>query len=437
MFARNIKLILGTNSVMLMCGVVTSLLTAWALGPQGRGDLAVIVMWPNVCAMLLECGLPAAHRYWLARKPECLSPMFSNAVIYAGVVGFAGLALAELVVPRLVGERSSEVMFLLRIYLLVIPASLLFDLLRGILEGTRQFAWLGAARLIFFGVQAGGYLILWLFNLLTVRSATYTMIGSHFSAMLLALAAVYRTLHPVWSPGRDEMQTALQYGGREYPGTLTEFTTLRLDQLMLGSLATSTSIGLYFIAVRLAEITAVLASSVADAMTPEVAATAGGGNAIYLLTRSLRQTLYAHLFLLLPLWMSAPLLLRIFFGDGFLEATQALRLLMLASIIWSVSAIAISGLNGFGHPGLSTTARLTAAIVTTFLLLRWLPDYGINGAAMASLAGYTAMLAIALFWLSRTSQINLLDCFRPRLDDLPLAWLKSVFQQAAPQTREK
>jgi len=424
---RNVKLIFSTNALMLLSGVVTSLLSAWALGPAGRGDLAVVVLWPNAYAMLVEIGLPQAHRYWAARRLESTSALFSNAVCFTLVVGCIALGLAEWIIPHLVGERSPEVMWLVRLYLLVVPVALCFDLMRGLLEGARRFGWVGAARVTYFGVQAGGYLALYFGGWLTVASATYVMIASAVSAMLLSLVGVWRELRPSWGPSRSALGTALRYGVRDYPGVVTEFTTLRLDQFMLGGMASSVAIGLYFVSVRLAEITATLASSVADALMPEMAASKRADEATRLLARSLRLTLYAQLCLLIPLWVAAPVVLRVVYGEGFLAATATLRLLLIASVIWSAGAIVISGLNGFGHPGLSTVARLAAATVTVVALLYWLPRRGIVGAALASLAGYSVMLVVALFWLLRRRQLGLWECLRPRWDDIPLARLKLSF----------
>src|SRR5947199_2630979 len=98
MIVRNVKLVFIANAIILFCGVVTSLLSAWALGPAGRGDLLVIMLWPPVCALLVTCGLHQAHRYWAAREPESVSALFSNAIIFALVVGPITLALSELIV---------------------------------------------------------------------------------------------------------------------------------------------------------------------------------------------------------------------------------------------------------------------------------------------------------------------------------------------------
>ena len=101
MVARNIKLVFSTNALILLCGVLTSLLSAWALGPAGRGDLLVVMLWPPVCAMLVTFGLTQAHRYWVAKDPECVSMLFSNAILFSLVVGLLALAAAHARMPKL------------------------------------------------------------------------------------------------------------------------------------------------------------------------------------------------------------------------------------------------------------------------------------------------------------------------------------------------
>jgi len=434
MIARNVKLVFVANALILFCGLGTSLLSAWALGPAGRGDLLVVMLWPPVCALLVTCGLDQAHRYRVARDPECISTLFSNAILFAAIVGPLTLALSELIIPQLVGERSPETMRLVRIYLVNIPAALIQFLMIGLLEGARRFGWAGAARLLFFVVQAVGYCLLWIYGRLTVESAALTLIVAQYGSMFLSLFAVLRELKPRWQPSWSEWKAALHYGLRDYPGIVADFTTLRLDQLLLGGIASSAAIGLYFVAVRLSEITAVMASSVADALMPEVASSQAD-RAERLLGRSLRLTLYTHLLVLVPLWVAAPYVLRYVYGEKFLAATATLRILLLASVVLSAGGILISGLRGFGHPGLSTIARLAAAVVTVVSLLLLLPRLGIVGAAVASLLGYGVTMLITLFWLVRQKGMGVWGYLRPRREDIPIAHLRAFLKLEPLKTR--
>ena len=418
MIARSARLILITDVTILLSTVISSLVGARALGPAGRGDLLVVVLWPPVVAMIAGVGLPTAYRYWMAKEPHRVSLLFSNAVIYTIVVGVVSIALADLIVPHLVGQRSPRVMMLLRIYQVNIPAALFLDLMRGLLEGTRRFGWAGAARLVFFGVQALGFAALWFAGHLTVSTAAFTMIAAQTGAMLLAFVAVKRQLRPRWEPSWTEFKTSMSYALRDYPGGVADFTTLRLDQLMLGAMASNVAIGLYVVAVRLSEMTTLAADAIADALMPEVAASNGSKKSELMWARSLRLAIYMHLLILPPLWFAAPLLLKTLFGESFVPATGAFRWLLLAAGVWGCGSIVISGLRGFGHPGLSTLARFSAAVVTAIALLVLLPRLGITGAAIASLIGYSVMLVIALFGFIKKRQLGLWACLRPQRRDL-------------------
>lgn len=418
MIFRSAKLILIADASILLANVFSSLIGARALGPAGRGDLLVIVLWPPVVAMLAGLGLPTAYRYWMAREPHRVSYLFSNAVVYTIAVGVVSVALADLIVPHLVGQRSPQVMMLLRIYQVNIPAALFLDLMRGLLEGTRRFGWAGAARVIFFGVQAIGFAGLWSMGQLTVVTAMVTMISAQAASMLLALIGVLHQLKPSWKPSWAEFKLSMNYALRDYPGGVADFTTLRLDQLVLAGMASNVAIGLYVVAVRLSEVTTLAAEAIADALMPEVASSKTENKAELLWARSLRVAIYMHAVLLVPLWFGAPLILRILFGERFVPATGALRWLLLAATVWSLGSIVISGLRGFGYPGLSTLARFSAAAVTIVALFILLPRLGITGAAIASLIGYSVMLCVALFAFMQKRRLRLWNCLRPRWRDL-------------------
>ena len=425
MIFRNARLILVTDVTILMCSVVTSLVGARALGPEGRGDLLIITLWPLVTSLLAELGLTNAYRYWVAKEPARGSALFSNAVIYTIIISSVSITLAYLAVPHLVSQPGVGIT-LVHLYLLNIPAVIFFDLMRALLEGSRRFGWAGAARLIFFGVQASGFAGLWFAGRLTVPTAAYTMMFAQVVSMTLALIAVWRQLRPRWNPNWAEFRTSMNYGLRDYAGGLADYATLRMDQIMLSAMATNGAIGLYVMAVRLSEVTAFAGAALADALMPEVASASEAERAESLLGRTLRLTVYFNLLLLAPLWWAAPRILRVLFGESFVPAAGAFRFLLVAAVIWSAAAIVTRGLQGFGYPGLTTIARTLSAIVTVIVLLILLPHYGIEGAAIASVIGYSVLLAAALFALVQRRQLGFWRYLRPQGRDLQYARLKAV-----------
>ena len=423
---RNVKLVFFTNALILLFSVVTSLLSAWALKPEGRGDLAIVTIWIFVFSLIGTLGLPVAHRYWTARRAEWQSEIFTNTVVYALIAGLVLGVAAWFVVPLLTAGRSSEIIRFTQLFSLNIPVIVLTELLRGQLEGARLFGWVGAARLSFITTQAVGYSLFYFFGWLNLESALWIIVAGQIVCPLIMVVAVVKKLKPRWHFDFKVFRQELGYGLRGYFGIITGYAVLRLDLLLLAFLASNAVLGLYVVAVSLAEITATLASSVADTLMPEVAAANNPQASALLLGRSLRLMLYAHLIVLIPLWVAAPYILQGIYGESFLAATNALRLLLLASIIWSAGLAVVSALDGFGHPGLSTVARLASSVVTVASLLILMPRWGIIGAALASLVGYGTLFVVGVACFVRQERIGLWQFLRPRSDDISFEKLSSL-----------
>ena len=241
------------------------------MGAEGRGDLALVTLWAYIAALIATFGLPYAHRFWTAHKPEWKPEIFTVTIVFTMLVGGIAVGLSEIIVPLYVGERSPEVMWLMRLFLLNIPVLMFNEMMRGMLEGAQLFGWLGAARLSFILTQAGGYLIFWAFDVLTLPIAVILITAGQILCVTIMFAGIWRELSLNWSWNFSVFRKELSYGFRSYPGIVTEFAVLRLDQIILAGFASSFIFGLYTVAVSLAEITATLASSVADALMPEVA----------------------------------------------------------------------------------------------------------------------------------------------------------------------
>jgi O-antigen/teichoic acid export membrane protein len=429
---RSVKLVFSTNALFLLFSIVTSLLSAWALKPEGRGNLTVITMWTFVFSHIGTFGIPYAHRYWAAYNPDWNRKIFTNTLIFTVLSGLAMIGLAWVITPLLTGDKSSEVIWLAQLFAINIPIILLNEMLRGQLEGARLFGWLGFARLSFIGTQAIGNFAFYVLGILTLENAILIIVVGQVVCAFFMIRGLWHELKPRWDFDWNVFRQEISYGLRSYPGILTEITVWRLDQMMLAIFASSTVVGLYTVAVAIAEITATLASSVADALMPEVASSTNAEESALLVGKTLRLTLYAQFLALIPLWISAPLILRFIYGEGFVEAAGTMRLLLLASIIWSAAMIVISGLNGLGHPGFSTVARLFSGVTTVVTLFYLLPSYGMNGAAISSLLGYSTMLIVAVFCLLRKQNISFWNFMRPRPDDISFEKIKSFLNFSPP-----
>lgn len=423
---RSVQLIFSTNVAFLGFSVLTSLLGAWALGPEGRGDFVIITTWLYVFSLFGTMGLPVAHRYWMAKDVSNAGAVLSNTLVVTLVGSAAMLAAGWNLVPVLLKGQSAEVVRLTQVFLLNIPVILLTEMLRGQLEGAKLFGWLGIARLSFISFQAVAFLIFYALGRLDLHGALVIVAVGQLMCCVVMAVAVIRVLRPSLGFGSGLLRAQLHYGIRSYLGSLTEFAVWRLDQMMLTALAAPKLIGLYAVAVAVAEITSSLASSVSDALMPEVSGSRDKADSVALLGRSLRLTFYAQSAAFVPLWILEPYVLHHVFGEDFLEASGALRLLLIASMLWSSGQIVIAGLNGLGRPGLGTLARVASAGTTVVSLWLLLPVWGIEGAAVASIIGYGVMLSASLLFLVNSADIGLSAILKPRKNDVSFGKIMSI-----------
>jgi O-antigen/teichoic acid export membrane protein len=221
---------------------------------------------------------------------------------------------------------------------------------------------------------------------------------------LVAFAIMYRgfarpraRLRPARWP-----RLALQAGPLGVQEVLGQ-VTFRIDTVLLSLMTTAALVGAYGAGYRILEATLFLAWSVANSVLPMYS----------YLTRDSRPpidrvfggSLKFGLVLAIPIGVAllvcARAVVDVLFGlDRFDETVSALRWLALAIAVYPVGHLA-SALVAVRRPGRVTIASSAAVVAFNVALnLVLIPRYGINGAAIATLAS-EALLAVLSVWLAR------------------------------------
>jgi O-antigen/teichoic acid export membrane protein len=101
------------------------------------------------------------------------------------------------------------------------------------------------------------------------------------------------------------------------------------------------------------------------------------------------------------LFILAPQVIGILYGEAFLPAVTPLRLLVPGVILYSSSRILTQFYVGqLGRPGVASIISATTAIISLALYFTLVPRFGFTGAAIASSIAYTTNFIISstLFW---------------------------------------
>jgi len=374
-----------------------------ALGPAGKGacDLAILV--PSMLALLLSAGLGIANVYHAGSRRFGVGELSSNSIgwgLLAGTVGMGLYALAAAtgllarLVPGVPRSLVAPAAFLL-------PCGVLFPALTGILQGRgriTQVNLLTGGQALF--TLAGSLLFVVALGLGSRGAVFATVLGAGAS-LLLALPMVRRDggrLHP--ARDRTVLRASLAYGLRGHVGNLLQLMNYRLDVFLVNALLDPAHVGLYGVAVRMAEALWLLPSAIAFVLLTRVASAGRSGDDT-LTKRSLWIALAAGAFGAVVLVLGGRTLLRLLYSEAFVPSYGALIALLPGVVLLGGAKILANDIAGRGYPHLNSIGSGIALAFTIVLDLVLIPRHGIVGAAAASSVAYAVGFAYTLWAFTR------------------------------------
>ncbi|MGY1914974.1 oligosaccharide flippase family protein [Blastococcus sp. SYSU DS0973] len=383
---------LGQVAVPLS-GLVLSVLLARSLGPDGRGYVAAATAPLLLAVTLASLGIPESLTHYTAKRLLSVR-VIAVAAGVAVVAGAVSSAILFMGAETLAGDAVSLGRTIRLCALFVVP-SLALGVLRGIGAGLGRWRLIALERLILGLSRLAIVVLLSLTERLSPTSAALVIAATPLVAglaycPLLGQLRISRTRTLKWR----EVATAGQmfsYGGRVWLGSLGGVLLLRLDQSVMAPLAGVAELGLYAVAVSLAEIPSVITNILREVYFTRAS---GGESGLDVIPRVARVSTLAVGLVSGCLLIAAYPITYFLFGAGFTAAVPSLVLLSVAIVLTNPGSLAGVALSAAGRPGLRSAGLAIALIVNVGLLFALAPSMGAVGASLATLAG----TAVALAW---------------------------------------
>lgn len=405
---RAIFLTSGAQIVIQAVGLLTGILVARLLGPDGRGQLAAVISWAAMLAYLGNLGLPTALTYASAKMPELRHQLFGNGLLMAVVQWMILGTIGWLLLPLVLAKQGPLLAHLAVLYLWVyLPLNLLTLYANAIQQGSGHYARYNAVRVSVPIGYALLLLIFWAIQRFNVESVVLANILSNVLtlslAMVLTLPPLWRLAHRVsesWI-GFANLRGNLRYGLSAQIGTLQPFSGLRLDVLALTILSTTHDLGLYMAALAGAGLIRAQGYALGQVVLPEVAKRKRRFEQWRIIRRAMILAgVGGCVAFIIVLFAAAPLL-SLIYGKPFVPAAPILKILVAAGTVGAVYRILADGLRGMGKPGISTLAEIIGVGVGVLGLAVFIPTRGVSGAALAVLVASVASLVAALWFAFR------------------------------------
>lgn len=413
--------VFGTRTLGLVLTATTTFIVAGLLGPAAMGGYYLLILIPPTMLALFSLGLPAALTYHTGRGEdlnEIRTLALGLALGLSSVIAGVLLLLQPLLLSTVLAAAPPE---LVPIAVLAIPAVFTVSLCNSVI--------LGRQRLRLYNVlQATQGIAFFVGQVLVVGVAHAGLAGAIGTyVVVMTLMAVASTVTMIrLEPFRLGARAAtarrlMRFGIVVQPASLAGFFNYRADvYLMSVLLRDPAALGLYGLAVNVAELCFYIPDAVSTVFFPRVAAsnTAQGAALVPVVTRTvLLLTCLAALALSCAMLVGVPFLL-----PAFARSVPPSLILLPGIVGLSASKVLSAYLTGSGRPGLVSAVSSGALVLNLGVNLALIPAFGPVGAATASLVSYSAHGGMMLILAARQARVPVTALLIPRRADIALIY---------------
>jgi O-antigen/teichoic acid export membrane protein len=402
-------------AVVLVLGL-SSVLTARGLNPAGRGTYGLVIAVSWIAAALGHLSIEQANVLRWQRGDDRRA-IASTSVL----LGFLGGALAALGCWLLieyadVGSFSSHDRRLIALVLPAVPLNILGGYLVGLHILSDRLGRVNVIRLVTASSQLVLLTGLWLTGRLNVTSAVAVWVATQAAGPVVMLlpGLSIRLRYVTRELARSLLQTGLKY----HAGMAALFLLRRVDIVMLNARVSRRDVGLYVVAVVLAELVFVPGESIAQVVLPRQVAGSLEQAAAYT-ARIVRLNAIIGLGAALGLAVVSPLVILLAYGTSYVGSVAPLLALLPGVMAIGLTRPITAILVRFDRPVVVSSICIGALAVNVGLNLALIPVLGVVGASVASSLAYTVQAVAYTYWVLRSTPLRLSE-LRPTLDDIKL-----------------
>ncbi len=191
----------------------------------------------------------------------------------------------------------------------------------------------------------------------------------------------------------------------------------KIDILILKRMCDISEVGFYSLGANVAETIWQVPIAIGVVLMTRSARQSNESVATGEVCASLRISLLVVLFAAIILYLAAPLLVNILFGERYSASIPIIRTILPGILFFVILKILNSQFIGTGKPQLTMIALIPALLINIVLNILFIPSYKGIGAAMATNLSYFSASFLLLIVYSRTFKTGLLEIFRYRKSD--------------------
>jgi len=377
-------------------------LARW-LGPSDRGVLALIAYSAELTVAIGTAGFTYAVAYYASRRDADRGAILGNSLVVAGglaVVFIPFFALLADQLARALSEGQDAQAWALAG--IVVVVMFLDWCIHNQLIGKLQF---GRLNLLLVAAELTSLLAIAVF----VRAAGWGVIGGLLAVISAGVVMIVGSLAAVGrlrpSVDFDLMRRLFAYGSRVSIGWVFQLVNYRADVFILQIFVPLKDVGVYVVAVLVAELALTAGGALSTSVGALVANYEGERRQSDTIANSMRHGIILTAATVGGLAVVGGFAIPILFGSDFSAAVTPMYILLPGMFFLGCAQVVTGNLRGAGRPGVSSLLAALAVVITLALDFLLIPRHGIDGAALASTIAYTVYGVAGLIALSRVTKL--------------------------------
>jgi O-antigen/teichoic acid export membrane protein len=391
---RHLAGTLAVNLAGIALGLVTGVLTARGLEPEGRGVLIGVTLCAGVVGILVMRGLDEAL-IWTSSEgspsARCARRQLQGTITVSSAVGAVAMFSLALLIQLELSPASVAAATLIA---LVVPLNAWTQLVFAVLRSEGLLVRWNAVRIVPQLAFAAGLVVLLAWSGVTVPLA----IGALLVANVITASLAQFSLRPdppdVGSTREAHMdrREVLAYGQGVLVANIPVLLSQRVDQLFLIVIAEPQSLGIYAVAVSMGGVLQALGISAEQLLFPKYAAHMPGSRHVLLSSAFLGVATFGAG---IPLVIWSGELIELIYGSAYVGGQVAVWGLVGAAVMQNASAPLVASLKAFAALIPLRRAQFLRLGSTVVSVVPLEASLGIAGVGVAVLLGCTgALLAL-------------------------------------------
>ena len=386
---------MGGRILFVLINAGTGIITARALHPAGRGELAALGVWPNFLGSLMTLGLPSALIFWSRAEPENKSGLMWASLPLTIVLGLLAMLIGIAGIPFWLSQYSPEIIRMAQLFMLNAVIVLLIANARAASEAENDFFASSLALCLSPLLAFFGLLSLQLAHLLTPVTAASAYIVSGIPSCIFLLFRLRRNFHKPPAHIPAAMGKLLHYGVRSYGVDICGTLSLYADQAIVVHLLNPDAMGTYVVALSLSRTLNVIHQAVAAVLFPK-AVSLQPKELLSMTGRAIRISTLCTAACGAAVALLGPVLLSLLYGREYRGATIILNILIVEVVVTGATLVLTRAYMALGRPGLVTILQSSGLVLSLPLLFLLVPRWGVTGASVALLTAALVRLIFAL-----------------------------------------